>query len=62
MPALMEGVERMNVIVVRQLGQRMGMSPRRDPYAMKVDREKNCYVCREFGHMAYHCRNWRRER
>jgi len=26
--------------------------PRRDPYAMKVDRGRNCYACGGFGHMA----------
>ena len=35
----------------------MGVPPRRDPYAMKADRGRNCYVCGEFGHMAHHCRN-----
>jgi len=30
---------------------------RRDPYAMEVDRRRNCYACRGFGHMAQHCRN-----
>ena len=30
---------------------------------MKVDREKNCYACGGFGHMACHCRNrWQRGR
>jgi len=24
---------------------------------MEVDRERNCYACGGFGHMAYHCRN-----
>ena len=24
---------------------------------MEVDQEKNCYVCRGFGHIAHHCRN-----
>jgi len=28
---------------------------------MEVDRERNCYVCGGFGHMAQHCRN-RRQR
>jgi len=37
----------------------MGIPPRRDPYAMEVDRGRNCYACREFGHMTRHCRNWR---
>ena len=49
--ALRERVERINVVVVRGLGQGMGASPRRDPYMMEVDRERNCYACREFGHM-----------
>jgi len=52
----MEGVERMNVVVVRGQGQGMGTS-RRDPYVMEVDRGRNCYACGGFGHMAHHCRN-----
>jgi len=55
-PAMMEGVERINVVIVRGQRQRMG-APRRDPYAMEVDRERNCYVCGGFGHIAHHCRN-----
>ena len=40
----MEGVEKMNVVVVR--GQEQGMeTPRRDSYAMEVNRERNCYAC-----------------
>ena len=39
-----------------------GVFPRRDPYAMEVDRERNCYACGGFGHMAHHCRNRERER
>ena len=35
----------------------MGVSPRRDPYAMEVDQGRNCYACGEFRHMAHHCRN-----
>ena len=55
-PAPMERVERTNVVVMR--GQRYGMrAPRRDLYAMEVDRGRNCYVCGGFGHMARHCRN-----
>ena len=55
-PAPIEEVERINVVVVRGLGQGIG-APRRDPYVMEVDRERNCYVCRDFGHIAHHCRN-----
>jgi len=56
----MEGVERTNTVVVR--GQGVGIPPRRDSYAMEVDRERNCYTCGGFGHMARHCRNRRRGR
>jgi len=59
-PALMEEVERTNVVMVREQEQRMGVAPRRDPYAIEVDRRRNCYICGGSGHMARHCRNWRR--
>ena len=48
-PAPMEGVERTNAVVVR--GQGAG-----------VDRGRNCYACRGFGHIARHYRSRRRER
>jgi len=50
----MESVERTNAVVVR--GQEIG-ALRKDPYAMEVDRERNCYTCEGFRHMAQHCRN-----
>ena len=53
----MEGVERSNVVVMRRLGQGMGALPRRDLYAMEVDRGRNCYTYRGFGYIARHCRN-----
>jgi len=58
-PAPMEGVERTNVVVVRGqgTGQGMGVPLRWDPYAMEVDRGRNCYACGGFEHMACHCRN-----
>ena len=58
-PAPIEGVERTNAVVVRGSGpgQSIGTPPRRDPFAMEVDREQNCYACGGFGHMACHCRN-----
>ena len=56
-PAPMEGVERTNAVVMRGQGQSMGAPPRRDPFAMEVDRGRNCYACGGFGHMARHCRN-----
>jgi len=58
-PAPMEGVERMNTVVVRgqRVGQGIGVPPRQDPYTIEVDKGRNCYACRGFGHMAHHCRN-----
>jgi len=58
-PAPMEGVERTNVVVVRgqETGQGIGVPPRWNLYAMEVNRERNYYACRGFGHIAHHCRN-----
>jgi len=60
-PAPMEGIERTNAVVVRGQGQGQGQStgipPRRDPFAMEIDRGRNCFACGGFGHMAHHCRN-----
>jgi len=60
-PAPMEGVERTNAVVLRGSGvgsgQNAGGSPRRDPFAMEIDRGRNCYACGGFGHMARNCRN-----
>ena len=56
-PAPMEGVERTNAVMVRGLGQGAGVPPRKDPYVIEVDWERNCYACGGFGHMACHCRN-----
>ena len=54
----MEGIERTNVVVVRSAGQDAVIPPRRDPFAMEVDRVRNCFACGGFGHMTRHCRNW----
>ena len=51
-PALIEGMERTNVVVVRGQEQGIGISPRRNPFAMDIDHGKNCYACRGFGYMA----------
>jgi len=59
-PAPMEGVERINMVIVRGSRQVMEASPRRDPYAIKMDQKRNCYACGGFKHMAHNCRNWRR--
>ena len=56
-PAPMEGIERPNAVVVRGSGQGAGVLPRQDPFAIKVDRGRNCYACGGFGHIAHHCRN-----
>jgi len=31
---------------------------RRDLYIINVDRRRNCYSCRGFGHIIKNCRNW----
>ena len=56
-PTPMEGVERTNTVVIRGSGPSMRVSLRWDPYVMEVDRERNCYTCEGFGHMACHYRN-----
>ena len=59
-PAPMEGIEKTNAVVRGSgagVGQDMGVSSRQDPYAMEVDRGRNCYTCRGFRHMARHYRN-----
>ena len=56
-PAPMEGIERTNAVVVRGQGQSAGVPPRRDPFAMDIDRGRNYYACGGFGHMAHNCRN-----
>ena len=61
-PAPMEGVERTNAVVIRGQGQGVGIPPRWDPFAMEVDRGRNCYACGGFGHMAHHCKNRERGR
>jgi len=35
----------------------MGAPPRQDPFAMEIDRCRNCYACGGFRHMARNCRN-----
>jgi len=54
----MEGVERTNAVVVRGQEQGAGIPPRRDPFAIEIDRGRNCYACGGFRHMARNCRNW----
>ena len=49
-------MEKTNAVVIRGQEQGMGAS-RRDSYMMEVDRGRNYYTCRGFGHMAQHCRN-----
>jgi len=56
-PAPMEVVEWTNTVVVRGVGQGAGIPPRWDLYAMEIDRGRNYFACRGFGHMAHHCSN-----
>jgi len=50
-PALIEGVERTNAVIVCP-NQQTGFIP----YVMDVDRERNCYSCEGFGHLVQNCR------
>ena len=56
-PAPIEGIERTNTVVLREQGQGARIPSRQDPFAMDIDRGRNCFACRGFGHMARHCRN-----
>ena len=56
-PAPIEGVEKTNTVMVRGQEQEVGAPPRRDPYAIEVNRGRNCYAYKGFGHMACHYRN-----
>ena len=60
-PTSIKEVKRMNAVVARnslqgQEDKEGGM--KKDSYVMDVDREKNCYNCRGFGHLAQNYRNW----
>ena len=54
-PAPIEGMKRTNV-AVRNLERQME-PPRRDPYVMDVNKERNCYNYKGFGYLARNCRN-----
>jgi len=58
-PTPMEEVERMNIVMI-WLQQRTGLV-QHNPYAMKIDKGRNCYTCGGFRHMACHCRNQRQK-
>ena len=51
-PAPMKEIERTNAVVVRGSGQGAEVPPRRDLFAIEVDRGRNCYTCGRFRHMA----------
>jgi len=53
-PTLIERVERTNTLMAHPQ-QRIGLM-QHNPYAIEVDRGRNCYSCRRFGHLAWNCR------
>ena len=54
----MERVEKMNAVVMRGQKQEQAIRPpRRDLYAMEINKGRNCYACGGFGHIAQYCRN-----
>ena len=63
-PALIEGVERINVIVIHLQQQWTEFVQKFDPYAIEVDHSRNCYSYEGFEHLARkylarNCRNWK---
>jgi len=59
-PALVEGIERTNVVLVRNPLQGQGEKGggiKRDLYIIDMGRGRNCYSCGEFGHLVRNCRN-----
>ena len=58
-PALMKEVERTNVAIVNLQQQQIEFASRCDLYAIDVDRGRNCYNCRSFGHIIRNCKNWK---
>ena len=50
-------LEMLTSMVMRGQGQGTGIPPRRDPFAMDIDRGRNCYACGGLRHMARNCRN-----
>jgi len=56
----MEGVKRMNVVIVCS-NQRVGFV-KYNPYTMEIDRKnRNCYNCGRFGYLMRNYRNRRTE-
>ena len=59
-PTLIKELERINVVMARNpLLEQVGKEEelRRNSYIMNVNRERNCYSCREFGNLVRNCRN-----
>jgi len=57
----MEKVEKMNIVVVRNLLQgqeKKEREIRRDFYTIDINRGGNCYSYGKFGHLVRNCRNW----
>ena len=53
-PTPIEGVERTNIVIVC-LTQQTGFALH-NLYIMDIDRERNCYSCRGFGHLIWNCK------
>ena len=54
-PTPIKGVKKTEVVMI--CSQRRTGFAQRNPYAMDVDRGRNCYACREFGHLVRYYRN-----
>jgi len=58
-PTLIKKMERMNVVIVSPQQQWANFVPRYNLYAINMNCGRNCYNCREFGHIVRHCRSRR---
>ena len=50
----MEGVDQMSAVMAHSQ-QRVGLA-QCNPYAIEVDKGRNCYSYGEFGYLAWNCR------
>ena len=57
-PTLIEEVKRINIVIV-YLQQWTVFISRQNSYVMDIDWERNCYSCKEFGHITKNCRNYK---
>ena len=55
----MKEIEKIDVVIVKLLPQKTGFMSRQDLYIIDIDRERNCFNCRDFCHIVRNCKNQR---